>query len=60
MLKLYNIRFKFYPREVVKIEARIEPFQKVKQKWENKATVNNELTNSKYVMLETSKSSRVQ
>lgn len=43
MLKLYNIRLEFYPREVVKIEARIEHFQKVKQKWENKAIVNNEL-----------------
>ncbi|HUT04802.1 MAG TPA: hypothetical protein VM163_13025 [bacterium] len=37
MLELCDIMLEFYPKEIGKIEARIEYFQKVKQRWQAKA-----------------------
>ena len=36
MLELCDIMLEFYPKEIGKIEARIEYFQKVKQRWQAK------------------------
>jgi len=37
MLELCDVMLEFYPKEISKIETRIEYFQKVKQRWQAKA-----------------------
>jgi len=37
MLELCNIMFEFYPKEIGKIGARIEYFEKVRRRWESRA-----------------------
>lgn len=37
MLELCETMLEFYPKEIGKIEARIEYFRKVKQRWQAKA-----------------------
>ena len=37
MLELCDVMLEFYPKEIGKIEARIEHFQEVKQRWLAKA-----------------------
>ena len=39
MLELCDVLFEFYPREIGKVEHRIEYFSKIRKKWEDKADI---------------------
>jgi len=39
MLELCEALFEFYPREIGKVQSRIEHFKQVKQRWEKKADI---------------------
>jgi hypothetical protein len=39
MLKLCDVLFEFYPREIEKVKGRIEYFKKVKKRWEEKTDI---------------------